>query len=80
MPQRELQTFFYLFVSIHNALIAEAHVELSYPCLFFLHCYISLLSTGKDCRYRAAGIPARIYHVELTAEVVPLAKRRRLSQ
>jgi hypothetical protein len=36
--------------------------------------YISLLSTGKDCRYRATGviIPARIYHVELTAEVVPL--------
>jgi hypothetical protein len=23
-------------------------------------------------RYRAAGTPARIYHVELTAEVVPL--------
>jgi hypothetical protein len=31
--------------------------------------YISLLSTDKDCRYRAAGviIPARIHHVELTA-------------
>jgi hypothetical protein len=36
--------------------------------------YISLLSTGKDCRYRPTGviIPARLYHVELTAEVVPL--------
>jgi hypothetical protein len=38
--------------------------------------YLSLLSTGKDCRYRAAGIPATIYHVELTAEVVPLCERR----
>jgi hypothetical protein len=37
--------------------------------------YISLFSTGKDCRYRAAGIPARVYHVELTAEVVPLCER-----
>jgi hypothetical protein len=37
-----------------------------------LLCYISLLSTGKDCRYRPTGIPARTYHVELTAEVVPL--------
>jgi len=37
-----------------------------------LLCYISLLSTGKDRRYRAAGIPARIYHVELAAEAVPL--------
>jgi hypothetical protein len=26
----------------------------------------------KTGRYRATGIPARIYHVELTAEVVPL--------
>ena len=32
--------------------------------------------------YRPTGviIPTRIYQVELTAEVVPLAKRRRLSQ
>jgi hypothetical protein len=39
-----------------------------------LLCYISLLSTGKDRRYRATGviIPARTYHVEVVAEVVPL--------
>jgi hypothetical protein len=37
-----------------------------------LLCYISLLSTGKDRRYRAAGIPARIHHVEVVAEAVPL--------
>jgi hypothetical protein len=47
-PQREFEAFFYFYVSINNALIAEAHVELSYPYLFFLHCYISLLSTGKE--------------------------------
>jgi hypothetical protein len=35
-------------------------------------CYLSILSTGKDRRYKATGIPARIYHVELAAEVVPL--------
>jgi hypothetical protein len=35
----------------------------------------SLLSTGKDRRYRATGIPARIYHVEVVAEVVPLCER-----
>jgi hypothetical protein len=42
-----------------------------------LLCYISLLSTGKDRRYRPTGVimPARIYHVEVVAEVVPLAKR-----
>jgi hypothetical protein len=34
--------------------------------------YISILSTGKDCRYRPTGIPARICHVEVVAEVVPL--------
>jgi hypothetical protein len=37
-----------------------------------LLCYISLLSTGKDCRYRPTGIPTRIYHVEVVADVVPL--------
>jgi hypothetical protein len=37
--------------------------------------YISLLSTGKDRRYRPTGTPARIYHVDLIAEVVPLCER-----
>ncbi len=41
----------------------------------FLLRYISLLSTDKDCRYRPTGIPARIYHVEVVAEVVPLCER-----
>jgi len=37
--------------------------------------YLSLLSAGKDRRYRPTGIPARVYHVELIAEVVPLCER-----
>jgi hypothetical protein len=37
--------------------------------------YLSLLSTGKDRRYRPTRIPARIYHVEVVAEDVPLCER-----
>jgi hypothetical protein len=37
--------------------------------------YLSLLSTGKDRRYRPTRIPARIHHMELTAEVVPLCEK-----
>ncbi len=37
--------------------------------------YKALLSTGKDRRYRPTRIPARMYHVEVVAEVVPLCER-----
>ncbi len=42
--------------------------------LLFASLYKPFL-TGKDRRYRPTGIPARIYHVEVVAEVVPLCER-----
>jgi hypothetical protein len=34
--------------------------------------YISLSLQVKTDKYRATGVPARIHHVELAAEAVPL--------
>jgi hypothetical protein len=61
------------FAYIHNALNAAA-ASLSISLLLLR--YISLLSTGKDRRYRPTRIPARIYHVEVVAEDVPLCGER----
>jgi len=43
--------------------------------LLFASLYKPYSPQVKTGRYRPTGIPARIYHVELTAEVVPLCEK-----
>jgi hypothetical protein len=43
--------------------------------LLFTSLYKPYSPQVKTDRYRAAGIPARIYHVEVVAEVVPLCEK-----